>query len=184
MVMTTTTKILSTQPTASERERSEMGSVSRSNLLITSEVEEDNTIVLVGDYSFHTKSKVVMRRRTKKVEGVILWTPQGDKPEERVMQSTSALGAFAAMNLGATDDSWKEIESLRTQVTALTQDLQKYSLEHVVSTARAEQEQDKQRILAAEKEELQKQVENLRIDLENSNSRGLTYTHFCKKHFW
>lgn len=133
-----------------------MGSVSKSDLLITSEVEEDNTIVSVGNYSFHTKSKVVMRRRTKRTEGVILWTSQGDGPKERSIQSASALGPFAVMNLGATDDTRKEIESLRTQVAVLTQDLHRSSLERVVLTARAEQEERKQRILVVEKEELQK----------------------------
>lgn len=85
IVATMTSYIPSTQLIVAEREGSKEGSLSRSNLLITSEVEEDNTIVSVGDYSFHTKSKVVMRRRTKKSEGAILWTPQGHKPEERVM---------------------------------------------------------------------------------------------------
>ena len=64
-----------TQPANSEREHSEMASMSKTDLLITSEVEEDNTIVSVGDYSFHTKSKVVMRRRTKRAESAIVWTP-------------------------------------------------------------------------------------------------------------
>ena len=125
---TMTPDIPFTQPLRTEREGSEVESVSGSNLLITSEVEADNTIISVGDYSFHTKSKVVMRKRTKKYEGAILWTPQGDRPEQRAMQSASALGAFAAMNLGATDDSRKEIESLRAQVSAMTESLQKASL--------------------------------------------------------
>ena len=107
-------------------------------MLITTEVEEDNTIISMGDYSFHSKPKVVMRKRTKKAEGAILWTPQGDKPEERAMESASALGAFAAMNLGAADDTPKEMESLRAQVSALTQDLEKASLEQAVMTARME----------------------------------------------
>jgi len=169
VVVTTTSEILSTQPTSSERERSELGSLSKSNLLITCEVKEDNTIVSVGDYSFHTKSKVVMRRRTKRAEGVILWTPQGEKPEERGMQSASGLGAFTAMNLGAADDSRREIESLISQVPTLTQDLQKASLEHAVLIARAEEEQGKQKVSVAEKEVLRKQVENLHADLENAN---------------
>ena len=82
-------------------------------MLITTEVEEDNTIISVGNFSFHSKPKVVMRKRTKKTEVVILWTLQGDKPEQRAMESASALGTFAAMNLGEADESWKEIESLR-----------------------------------------------------------------------
>lgn len=154
IVTTTTTEIPSTQPTDSEKEQSEMGSVNKSDLLITSEVEEDNTIVSVGDYSFHTKSKAVMRRRTKRAEGVVVWTQQRERPEERSIQSTSALGAFAVMNLSMADDTRKEIESLRTQVAVLTQDLHISSLERVVLMTRAEQEESKQRILAAEKEEL------------------------------
>ena len=60
------------QSLATEREGSEVESMSGSNLLITSEVEADNTVISVGDYSFHTKSKVVMRKRTKRSEGAIL----------------------------------------------------------------------------------------------------------------
>ena len=88
----------------------------------------------MGDYSFHTKSKVVMRKRTKKSEGAILWTPQGDRPEQRAMQSASALGAFTAMNLGAADNSRKEIESLKAQVSAPTENLQKALLEYGAMT--------------------------------------------------
>ena len=88
-------------------------------MLITSVVEADNTIVSVGDYSFHTKSKAVMRKRTKKSEEAVIWTPQGENPEQSAMQSASALGVFAAMNLGAVDDARREIESLRAQVLEL-----------------------------------------------------------------
>jgi len=60
--MTTTIVPPFVQPLAVDREGSEVESMSGSNLLITSEVEEDNIVILVGDYSFHTKSKVVMRK--------------------------------------------------------------------------------------------------------------------------
>ena len=103
MVTSTTTE------TPVVEEGSGMGSWSGSNMLITTEVEEDNTIISVGDFSFHSKPKVVMRKRNRKAEGAFLWTPQGDKPEAREMESASALGAFVAMNLGAVDESRKEI---------------------------------------------------------------------------
>ena len=131
-------------------EGSEMASWSGSNMLITTEVEEDNTIISVGYFSFHSKPKMVMRRRTKKAEGVVLWAPQGEKPEERAMESASALGAFVAMNLGAADESRKDIESLRAQVSVLTRDLQKSSLEHTDLTSRLEQECAKQMDLVEE----------------------------------
>ena len=41
-------------------------SMVESSVLITSTVEVDNTIVSFGDYSFHRKSKAVMRKKTKK----------------------------------------------------------------------------------------------------------------------
>lgn len=74
-----------------------------SNVLITSAVGEDNTIVSFGDYSFHKRSKIVMRKKTKKSEEAVIWTPQGENPEQRAIPSAFALGAFAAMNLGAVD---------------------------------------------------------------------------------
>ena len=108
-------------------------------MLITTEIEEDNTIISIGEFSFHSKPKKVMRRRTKKAEGVVLRAPQGEIPEERVMESASALGMFAVMNLGAADESQKEIEALRAQVSVLTQDLHRVSLEHTDLTSQLEQ---------------------------------------------
>lgn len=61
-VTTMVTSHLSVQPLVESREDTEVEIMSGSNLLITSEVEADNTIVSVGDYSFHTKSKKVMRK--------------------------------------------------------------------------------------------------------------------------
>lgn len=142
--------------------------MSGSNLLITSEVEADNTVISVGDYLFHMKSKVVMRKRMKRSEGAILWTPQGDKPEQRAMQSASTLGAFAAMNLGAANDSRREIESLRVQVSMLQESLQKTMTECIAMAARAEREQDRRKALASEKEELERQVKDLQSNLETS----------------
>lgn len=81
LVTTTTSAPLLIQPLAYDKEGSEVESMSGSNFLITSEEEADNTVISVGDYSFHTKSKVVMRKRTKRSEGAILWMPQGDNPE-------------------------------------------------------------------------------------------------------
>ena len=138
LMATTTTSPPLIQPLATDREGSEVESMSGSNLLITYEVEANNTIISVGDYSFHTKSKVVLRKRTKRFEGAILWTPQGDKPKQRAMQFASALGAFATMNLGAEDDSRREIESLRAEVSALQESLQKTTTECTTMTARAE----------------------------------------------
>lgn len=73
-----------------------------------------------------------------------------------------------AMNLGAADDTHREIESLREQVSALWESLQKATEECTVMATRAEQEQDKQKALVAEKEELKKQVKDLQSDLETS----------------
>lgn len=61
-MMTKTTTPMFVQPLAVDQEGSEVESMSGSNLLITSKVEEDNTVISVGDYSFHTKSKVFMRK--------------------------------------------------------------------------------------------------------------------------
>ena len=59
------------------------------------------------------------------------------------MQSASALGAFAAMNLVAADDTHIEIESLRMHLSALQESLRKTMEECTVMATRAEQEQDK-----------------------------------------
>lgn len=62
LVTTMTTAPPFVQPLAVDREGSKVESMSGSNILITSEVKVDNTVISVGDYSFHTKSKVVMRK--------------------------------------------------------------------------------------------------------------------------
>lgn len=54
------------------------------------------------------------------------------------MQSASALGAFAAMNLGVVDDARKEIKSLRAQVSELHNSLQKAIEECTFMAAKAE----------------------------------------------
>lgn len=64
--MTMMTTHPSVQPLAEDREGTKVESMSGSNLLIMSEVEAENTVVSVGDYSFHTKSKVLMRKQTKR----------------------------------------------------------------------------------------------------------------------
>lgn len=68
----------------------------------------------------------------------MLWTPQGENPEQRAMQSAFSLGAFAAMNFGTADDARKEIESLRSQVSTLQNTLQKDTEECTVMVTRAE----------------------------------------------
>ena len=138
--------------------------------MITTEVEEDNTIISAGSYSFHSKPKAIIRKRTKKAEAAILWTPQGENPTERAVDSTFALGMFAVMNLGAVDESRKETESLRAQVSELTRDLRKASLENIALTSQLEQERDKQKDLAAAKQDLQEQVDCLRADLEKAGA--------------
>ena len=70
-----------------------------------------------------------MRKRAKRTEANILWAPQGENPTERAVDSASALGMFAVMNLGAVDESCKETELLRAQVEELSRDLRKVSLE-------------------------------------------------------
>ena len=77
------------------------------------------------------------------------------------MESASALGTFAVMNLGAANESRKEIEALRAQVSVLTQDLQRVSLEHTDMTSQLEQECAKQKNLGEENQSLQNQMENL-----------------------
>ena len=156
-----------TETTATD-DRSGMGSWSGSNMLITTEVEEDNTIVSIGEFAFHSKHKKVVRRRTKKAEGLVLWAPQGEKPEERVMESASALGTFAVMNLGAADESRREIETLRAQVSILTADLQKTSSKRADLIAQLEQECVKQEVMAEANLSLQNQVKDLRAELKDS----------------
>jgi len=137
-------------------------------MLITTEVEEGNTIVSIGEFAFHSKHQKVIRRRTKKAEGVVLWAPQGERPEERVMESASALGTFAIMNLGAADESRKEIEALRAQVSILAQDLERASSERADLTAQLEQECVKQEVMAKANQSLQNQVKDLRAELKDS----------------
>ena len=66
----------SIQPLVEVRMDTEMENMVGPSLLITSAVEVDNTIVSFGDYSFHRKSKAVMRKKTKKSEEALIWTPQ------------------------------------------------------------------------------------------------------------
>lgn len=84
------------------------------------------------------------------------------------MQSASALEAFVAMNLGAVDDAHKEIKSLRSQVSILQSNLQKATEECTVMATKAKQKQNEHEAVAAENEELKKQVQNLQSDLEAS----------------
>ena len=65
------------------------------------------------------------------------------------MQSASSLGDFAAMNLGAADDTRREIESLRTQVSVLKESLRKATEECTVMATRVEKEHDKHKTLVA-----------------------------------
>lgn len=72
------------------------------------------------------------------------------------------------MNLGATDDSHREIESLRAQVSELQESLQKTTAECTAMTTRAEQEQARWKALATRKEGLEKQLKDLQSDLKTS----------------
>ena len=58
----------SIEPLAEVRIDTEIENMVGPSLLITSAVEVDNTIVSFGDYSFHRKSKVVVRRKNNKSE--------------------------------------------------------------------------------------------------------------------
>lgn len=109
-----------------------------------------------------------MRKRTKRSEGAVLWTPQGENPEQRAMQSTSSLGAFTAMNLGVAYDTRKEIESLRAQVSTLHDNLQKATEKCTIMETRAEWEQNEHKVVITENEELKKKVKDLQSDLEAS----------------
>jgi len=157
----------------------ELSCWSGAGTLITTEVEEGNTIISSGSYSFHSKTKAIMRKRAKRTEANILWTPQGGNPTERAVDSAAALGMFAVMNLGAVDESRKETELLRAQVEELSRDLRKASLERATLdsqleqeratlNSQLEQEREKQRDLAADKYNLQEQVSSLKADLEKT----------------
>jgi len=147
----------SKRPLAEVRIDAEIKNMVGASLLVTSAVGVDNTIVSFGDYSFDRKSKSVVRRKTKKSGEAVVWTPQGENPKQRVMQSASALGEFTAMNLGAVYDVRREMESLRTQVANIQIDLQKAKDECVTITNKAEQKQTEQDAVIAANEELKKQ---------------------------
>ena len=75
----------SIEPLVEVREDTEVESMGGSSVLITSAVEIDNTIVSFGDYSFHRKCKAMIKKKTNKSEEVVIWTPQGENPEQRAI---------------------------------------------------------------------------------------------------
>ena len=84
-VTTMVTSHLSIKPLAKVQVDIEIKSMVRPSLLITSVVEVDNTIVSFGDYLFHRKSRAVTRKKTKKSEEAVIWTPSGKNHEKRVI---------------------------------------------------------------------------------------------------
>ena len=171
----------SIKPLAEVRMDRENENMVRPSLLITSAIEVDNTIVSFGDYSFDRKSKAVVRRKTKKSGETVVWTSQGENPEQRAIHSASTLGAFVAMNLGAVDDVCREIEYLRTQVSELQISLQKATEECATIANKFEQKKTKQYVVIVVNEELKKQVESLQSDLVVSKLLRLNMELFLKE---
>lgn len=85
----------------------------------TSGVVSDNSDVSFRDYSFNRFNKIVVRKKTKKNESLVMWTSKVVTPEDKAVEAASVIGAFVALNYEQEEEVRKEIHSLRGQVVDL-----------------------------------------------------------------
>jgi len=90
-----------------------ISSMTNPTVMDTFGVVSDNSVVSFGDYSFNRSNKIVVRKKTKKNESLVMWTSKLVTPEDKAFEAASVIGAFTALNYEQAEEVCKEIHSLR-----------------------------------------------------------------------
>ncbi len=107
------------QPVGESRE------IVEQDVLSTAPVEADSSVVSFRNYSFDKRSKSVVRRKSRKTNETIIWSSASNKPDVQMMDSASAMGAFAVMTISNAEETHKEMESLHAQLVDSWNNLQR-----------------------------------------------------------
>jgi hypothetical protein len=93
----------------------------------------EEIVVPLGEYFFHSETKAMIKRRSKKrkidvleeeySQQSIIWHAIGIFPDEVAQETTSTLGTFAHVNKRSTNEVIVEIEKKKTQATELEEKL-------------------------------------------------------------